>query len=530
MRSVRLIVSLLMVGAVVGSIGLASAGGGRAGTALAASDAVVVTAQQTSYGSVLFTADGKALYILTFDTFGTPSSPAKSQCSGPCAGAWPPLLAPGPFGPFQTSGGVQAWALGTIQRADGTYQVTYHGYPLYLFVADKAPGDTRGENVAAFDGLWYLITVGGQPDAGVATVSLQSSPMGTVLSAPTAFNTFRSLYLLTADPPHVSTCFGGCARIWPPLLTTGQPIAGGGVNPSGLGTLRRPDGTMQVTYFGWPLYFFAFDLVAGAKSGLTNGEDVVDPFNKGVWYLVTPAGGIQPGPATLASGPSPFGTTLTYNKAPVYAFSADTSTSSACTGVCARIFTPVLTSVVPQADASSGVNQSWLGTITRPDGTAQVTYNGHPLYTYSQDYSGTSGQGLAVFGGTFGVMQGSGTPSTAVPAQRPVTVIPQLTRSGAGTTGSFVVIYTSKNPGRGAVYFGPGPGCSGLVEVGMRDSGAGTTSHSVQVTGNDLPGTVGNAGITPGATYFLEVVTTSASGQETDNNGGKCYSVTVPAS
>jgi phospholipase C len=95
---------------------------------------------------------------------------------------------------------------------------------------------------------------------------------------------------------------------------------------------------------------------------------------------------------------------------------------------------------------------------------------------------------------------------------------------------AFEVSFTSIEPGQGAIYFGSGPGCSGLVEVATRDAGAGTTNHRVLVLGNDLPGTVGDNGIVPGATYWYETVTMSASGSEIDNNGGKCYSVSVPGS
>jgi len=95
-------------------------------------------------------------------------------------------------------------------------------------------------------------------------------------------------------------------------------------------------------------------------------------------------------------------------------------------------------------------------------------------------------------------------------------------------TQGFEVSFTSVRPGQGWVYFGSGPGCSGLVEVASRDLGSGTTTHTVLVTGNDMPGTVGNAGITPGATYSYEVVTVSPSGTEVDNNGGQCYTVTIP--
>jgi hypothetical protein len=91
---------------------------------------------------------------------------------------------------------------------------------------------------------------------------------------------------------------------------------------------------------------------------------------------------------------------------------------------------------------------------------------------------------------------------------------------------SFVVTWTSAKAGAGMVLFGTGPGCTGLVDVAMSDMGAGTTSHTVVVTGNDLPGTVGDIGIQPGQTYWYETVVV---GSAPDNNGGKCYSVTVPS-
>ncbi len=68
---------------------------------------------------------------------------------------------------------------------------------------------------------------------------------------------------------------------------------------------------------------------------------------------------------------------------------------------------------------------------------------------------------------------------------------------------------------------------AGLVEVATRDLHPGTTQHTVVVTGNDLPGSVGNNGIIPGVTYWFEVVTVTQSGAETDTNRGHCYSVTA---
>ncbi len=98
----------------------------------------------------------------------------------------------------------------------------------------------------------------------------------------------QALYLFTPDaerpadaPP---TCVDDCATAWPPLLTTGAPVAGGGVDGALLGTVERADGTTQVTYQGQPLYLFASD-----QPGTTTGQGV-----GGVWFLVSPTGQAVP--------------------------------------------------------------------------------------------------------------------------------------------------------------------------------------------------------------------------------------------
>jgi hypothetical protein len=109
--------------------------------------------------------------------------------------------------------------------------------------------------------------------------------------------------------------------------------------------------------------------------------------------------------------------------------------------------------------------------------------------------------------------------------------VPVVSATGVvGTVGRFTVDFTSAKPGQSYVLFGPGPGCSGLIMTATGDQGSGTAHHWFVVTGNDLPGTVGDIGITPGATYWYETVTMTSVGQEVDNNAGKCYSVTVPQS
>jgi hypothetical protein len=94
------------------------------------------------------------------------------------------------------------------------------------------------------------------------------------------------------------------------------------------------------------------------------------------------------------------------------------------------------------------------------------------------------------------------------------------------TAHSFTVRFASTAPGAGRVYFGSGPGCRGLVEVATQDQTPGTMLHRVTVTGNELPGTVGDNGIQPGTTYWYEVATATRSGEVIDNNG-QCYQVTT---
>ena len=77
----------------------------------------------------------------------------------------------------------------------------------------------------------------------------------------------RTLYLFHADKNGASACTGACAAAWPPDVVTGQPQAGSGVSQALLGTITRPDGTMQLTYNGHPLYYFTADAAGGTARG-----------------------------------------------------------------------------------------------------------------------------------------------------------------------------------------------------------------------------------------------------------------------
>jgi predicted lipoprotein with Yx(FWY)xxD motif len=94
----------------------------------------------------------------------------------------------------------------------------------------------------------------------------------------------RTLYLFDKDMNGSSSCSGRCAKLWPPLMTKGGPSAGSGVTASMLGTTKRSDGTMQVTYGGHPLYTYAADTAAGQTTG--NG---VNDFGA-PWFAVRASG------------------------------------------------------------------------------------------------------------------------------------------------------------------------------------------------------------------------------------------------
>ena len=108
----------------------------------------------------------------------------------------------------------------------------------------------------------------------------------------------RTLYLFEKDESDESYCNGKCAKVWPPYTTKGGPQAGKGAEASKLGTLKRDDGTTQVTYNGSPLYLYVSDKKAGEAGG-----NELDQFGA-EWYALRPSGDKAEGdePAGESSG------------------------------------------------------------------------------------------------------------------------------------------------------------------------------------------------------------------------------------
>jgi predicted lipoprotein with Yx(FWY)xxD motif len=125
-------------------------------------------------------------------------------------------------------------------------------------------------------------TGGGEAAASSGVVAVAKSPeLGTAILVDSKGFT---LYDFHKDKGTQSACYGACAQGWPPLMTSGAPQAMNGAEASKLGTTKRSDGTIQVTYAGHPLYTFVED----TKPGEAKGNDV-SAFGA-QWYALKASG------------------------------------------------------------------------------------------------------------------------------------------------------------------------------------------------------------------------------------------------
>jgi len=121
----------------------------------------ILTANSTAkLGTVVVDGQGYTLYRFDKDS----AKPPTSNCAGECAQQWPPVLAT-PGTPL-TVEGVEQEAVGTINRSDGTIQLTLGGWPVYRFSGDPQPGATSGQGNG--DGEWAAVTPEGQKAAAIS--------------------------------------------------------------------------------------------------------------------------------------------------------------------------------------------------------------------------------------------------------------------------------------------------------------------------------------------------------------------------
>jgi predicted lipoprotein with Yx(FWY)xxD motif len=149
--------------------------------------------------------------------------------------------------------------------------------------------------LVALAGLAIVTGAAAAPSAGTVH-AVTSTALGTrILVNARGF----TLYHWTKEKKGAVACTGACRKSWPPLLAgTAKPVAGPGASAARLGTVKRPDGGVQVTYNGYPLYLYSGD----RKAGQANGQGASN-----AWYALTPAGAVTKAAVHTSTTPSKSG-------------------------------------------------------------------------------------------------------------------------------------------------------------------------------------------------------------------------------
>jgi predicted lipoprotein with Yx(FWY)xxD motif len=199
-------------------------------------------------------------------------------------------------------------------------------------------------------------------------IAARSTALGLVVVAGKAEHT---AYLRVSH----TSCGPRCQKVWHPVKSSRKPAAGSGIRAKHLGRTK----THQVTYYGHPLYYYSHD----HKAGQTRGQGLSS--YKGHWWVVGTDGRTGTGSTVGVNSTADGKVVAGMHGRTLYTLSSDTATRSTCTssGGCSNLWPPLTT--VGKPHAGTGVKSSLLGTLTRHDGSHQVSYNGHPLYYFSGD-------------------------------------------------------------------------------------------------------------------------------------------------
>ncbi|WP_030388788.1 SCO0930 family lipoprotein [Streptomyces sp. NRRL S-241] len=243
-------------------------------------------------GAAVTDSEGFTLYRFDKDT----PKPPKSNCEGDCAATWPAVAAEG----ASVSAGIDAALLGSVERSDGTKQLTVAGWPVYRYAKDAKAGDALGEGVG---GTWHALGPGGKPAGKGAAAgaekekeeekkedkpaeeakasgltAVQNPELGTLVEDAEG----KTLYRFDKDSawPMKIGCVDACTDTWKPAKPVDKANVNG-VAPELIGKVKRPDGTEQLTIDCWPVYTFTGD----KEPGDTTGHN-----NKGLWFAITDKG------------------------------------------------------------------------------------------------------------------------------------------------------------------------------------------------------------------------------------------------
>ena len=229
-----------------------------------------------TFGNILADSMGNTLYFFSLDVSGA------SACNGGCLAAWPVFLKENPT----LSAGLNASDFAVITRSDGSKQTTYKGWPLYYYAQDAAAGDVNGDNV---NSVWFVA----KPDYSVMVAKAQLVGLDGVQYksdyTPGMESTFfivdsvgKTLYAFKPDKLNTNTFtkpdFSNNA-VWPIAEIGGVNKVPSYLSKADFGSIQV-FGRTQLTYKGWPLYYFGAD---NNTRGNTKGVSVPTP---GIWPIV----------------------------------------------------------------------------------------------------------------------------------------------------------------------------------------------------------------------------------------------------
>jgi len=330
-----------------------------------------ITLVDSEFGEILADADGNTLYMFV------PDAKGDSVCYGDCEAAWPIF-----YSPSEAGDGLDASLLGSVDRTDDTVQATYGDWPLYYFADDAAPGEVNGQGRGD---VWYVVNAAGEALVAQGEVlnqlTLVDSEFGEILADADG----NTLYMFVPDAKGDSVCYGDCENAWP--IFYGPAWSGAGVDGEFITLAERTDGTKQLVYNGWALYYFVDDVAPGDTNGQGRGD---------VWYVVNAAGD-----ALVADGEvlpqltlvdSEYGEILADAEGnTLYLFTPDAQGPSTCYDDCEANW-PVF---FGPAWVGEGVDGELGELVERNDATKQLSYNGWPLYYFANDAApgDTNGQG-----------------------------------------------------------------------------------------------------------------------------------------
>ncbi len=311
----------------------------------------VMIAYDGKVGYYLTDGNGRTLYYFAKDVPGS----GKSACyGGACAEKWPVFYTDKLVLPQ----GLKASDFSVITREDGKKQLAYKGWPLYYFFKDEKAGDINGEGVK---GVWFVM----KPDYTLMIAYKEG--IGTYFVDPKGG---MALYYFAKDVNGSSVCYGDCAQKWPTFGPEHVSVPST-LDLADFSYVEREDGTYQLAYKGWPLYYFFKDEKPG---GDTNGEGVKD-----VWYVM------KPDYAVMIAYKEGLGTYLTDDEGrTLYYFAKDSVNMSACTGGCLEKWPPFYRAnpVAPPSVIRGG----YFGGELDANGTKFTTFRGgYPLYYFFKD-------------------------------------------------------------------------------------------------------------------------------------------------